>query len=275
MKKVKLVICDVDNTLVQKHDILSRRAHRILEKLRDDDVLFGIASGRSLEEMKRILYRWDVDHLDVLIALNGSVLWDEIVGRKTTYFQLKKQWIKEILETMEHFSANPLIYRNDQILCGHIDEIVRLSADTAGMEAIEIGTIEELYQEENAKIMFRVKEDEMPEIENYLMAHPSPFYHAFKTQSTLIEFSDKRISKAYALKQFCDIHKISMDTVMAFGDTTNDNEMLKESGLGICLCNGSEDTKKIADKITRLPCEQDGWADFMECYHIQNGGWMI
>lgn len=33
------------------------------------------------------------------------------------------------------------------------------------------------YQEENAKIMFRVNEEDMPQIEAYLTAHPSKDYH--------------------------------------------------------------------------------------------------
>lgn len=40
----------------------------------------------------------------------------------------------------------------------------------------------------------------MPQIEAYLTAHPSKDYHFFKTQSTLMEFSHRRVSKAYALK---------------------------------------------------------------------------
>lgn len=32
------------------------------------------------------------------------------------------------------------------------------------------------YQEENAKIMFRVNEEDMPQIEAYLTAHPSKDY---------------------------------------------------------------------------------------------------
>lgn len=53
---------------------------------------------------------------------------------------------------------------------------------------------------------------------------------------------------------------------MAFGDTTNDHTMLELSGVGVCLKNGSDDTKAIADIITDYPCDEDGWARFMEMY---------
>ena len=73
-----------------------------------------------------------------------------------------------------------------------MDEVVKQSATSAEMEAIEVMDMKVFYQEENAKIMFRVNEEDMPQIEAYLTAHPSKDYHFFKTQSTLMEFSHRR-----------------------------------------------------------------------------------
>ena len=34
--------------------------------------------------------------------------------------------------------------------------------------------------------------------------------------------------------------------------------MLKEAGWGVCLSNGSELSKEMADAVTEYPCEEDG-----------------
>ena len=52
--------------------------------------------------------------------------------------------------------------------------------------------------------------------------------------------------------------------MVAFGDTTNDNDMLQYSGLGVCMSNGSDDTKAIADDITKCSNDEDGFAQYME-----------
>ena len=52
--------------------------------------------------------------------------------------------------------------------------------------------------------------------------------------------------------------------MVAFGDTTNDNDMLQYSGLGVCMSNGSDDTKAIADDITKCSNDKDGFAQYME-----------
>ena len=132
----------------------------------------------------------------------------------------------------------------------------------------EVRKLQELgmLTKENAKIMFRIKANQMEEVESYFQAHPSPNYIGFKTQPTLFEFTNIHTDKGYALRQYCEINGLSPEQVMAFGDTSNDNGMLEYSGLGVCLKNGSEDTKAIADVVTDRPCTMDGWADFMEKY---------
>ncbi|WP_373438633.1 HAD family hydrolase, partial [Metamycoplasma equirhinis] len=50
---------------------------------------------------------------------------------------------------------------------------------------------------------------------------------------------------------------ISLKEMVAFGDSENDNEMLKEVGLGIAMGNGEDKTKNVANEIC-LPVTEDG-----------------
>ena len=65
-------------------------------------------------------------------------------------------------------------------------------------------------------------------------------------------------------QKICDIIDSKKEEIMAFGDTTNDNAMIETAAWGVCLKNGSDDTKAIADDITRFDCKQDGFADYIE-----------
>lgn len=269
---MKLVISDIDNTLVPKHDTLSVRAKKCIEFLQNNGIYFGLASGRSIEEIKRIIKRWGLLRVDCIVYLNGCGLLDNVKNENHEYYKMKREWIKETLEVMKKFSANPVMYYEDRLLTRYVDSIVQLSAKTAGMQIRVAESDEEFYKVDNAKIMYRVKAYQMPIIEKYLTENPSDYYIGYKTQDTLIEFSDRRVSKAVALRSFCNANKISLKDVMAFGDTTNDNNMLKISGLGVCMLNGSDDTKQIADVVTTKSCNEDGWADFVESYFLKHEG---
>lgn len=176
-EKLRLVVSDIDNTLVVKHHALTKKAKEVIGKLRKRHIVFGLVSGRSLAEVRRLLHRWGLEDVDMLICMNGSTLWDNLTKEEETYYELKKEWIREIIEKMSVFSCNPVIYRNDCIYCKEMDEVVKQSATSAEMEAMEVMDMKVFYQEENAKIMFRVNEEDMLQIEAYLTAHPSKDYH--------------------------------------------------------------------------------------------------
>ena len=88
-------------------------------------------------------------------------------------------------------------------------------------------------------------------------------YVGFNTQPDLIEFSHKDSNKGYALEKYCELHNIDINKCISYGDTTNDNKMLEKT-YGVCMLNGSADTKACAKIITDETCEEDGFALFLE-----------
>jgi len=265
LMKNKLVICDIDGTLVVKHQSLSPRAKAVIKTLRERGILFGIASGRSVEQEKRMMKSWGFDDFAVLIAMNGCTIWDGMDHKQYEQFFMKKEWIKEIVAFMEHYpTINTLMYKDDKIIYAKEEDSVHESSKSSDMEEVMVASMEEFYATDAEKIMFRVDEHTMQELEQYFAHHPHDYYQAVKTQSTMLEFCHRSVSKACALKQFCRLHDIDLADVIAFGDTTNDNEMLMISGWGVCMADGSDDTKAIADALSDKPCDEDGWADYME-----------
>lgn len=276
-KDFRLVICDLDNTLVG-HGMgskITERTQAMIRCLHRHGVRFGIASGRPLDELYAYAKVWDLEReISVLVCLNGSELWDGSTRKVFSYYKMKKEWIKEVIDLLAPFDLNPYIYYQGAFLCKRDDSDVEESARRVHKSLIVANDISELYQEDNAKIMFRVKEDQMEEVERFLEEHPSPYYHGFKTQKTLLEVANRKVSKAYAIEKYCEYHGIALSQVIAFGDTSNDNDMLMAAGTGVSLINGSDDTKAIADDITEHTSDEDGVAIYMEEHYFKPLGWM-
>ena len=91
-------------------------------------------------------------------------------------------------------------------------------------------------------------------------------YNAIMTSPGIIEFMDPRVNKGMALHKYSERNNIPIDEIMAFGDMDNDKEMLKEAGWGVCLINGSDASKAMADCITEYPCTEDGMGRWLETY---------
>ena len=47
MSQIRLVIADVDGTLVNDHRELSNYTKKTIERLHEEGILFGVASGRD------------------------------------------------------------------------------------------------------------------------------------------------------------------------------------------------------------------------------------
>lgn len=263
-KMKKLILCDVDSTLTVHHQPVTPRTRDAILALQEKGYGFGLASGRPVDSLRTMMKSWGIDHADILIGLNGAALWNGNDDTYEEYFLLKKEWLKEIVELMEPFHCLVFKHVPGGMVCTWADENIIVSSELTNRTYRITEDMSEFYNEETPLLLFRTTEEKMPEIEQYLEQHPSEHYYAFKTQVDLLEFGDKNIRKSYALEKFCEKTGFDINDVVAFGDTTNDNDLLEMAGTGVCMLNGSEDTKAIADVITDEACEDDGWAKFIE-----------
>lgn len=71
------------------------------------------------------------------------------------------------------------------------------------------------------------------------------------------ELINKAFNKGLAVERLCEYLGVPVEDTIAFGDSMNDLEMIQTAGLGICMGNGSEALKEIADEVCP-PVGEDG-----------------
>lgn len=266
IKDIQLAIADIDGTLTRDDGTLSEFTMDVLRRIHERGVLLGLATGREYNQaMEERTARWGFADpgFDMVIGLNGGQIWD----RKTQYLKsfnlLEPEVIREIVEMMEPLNLNPFLYRNGKQFARRMDESTRASGLRNHQEVVIADDISLMWQGPTPKIMFRVPEEQMPEVEAWADAHSSDQWQSFKTQTTMLEFCDPSINKGFALKQYCEYTGIPLSSVMAFGDMTNDNQLLEAAGWGVCLKNGADDTKACADDVTEYTNNEDGLAYYL------------
>ena len=121
MEQIKLVVCDIDNTLVVKHTDLSERGKKAVRALQARGVLFGLASGRSVPQLHNLEEQWDI-RCDLLIGYNGGEIYDGINGTTEMLYMMEPQWLKEAFEIMAPFENNPYMFRDGRSLALRLDE---------------------------------------------------------------------------------------------------------------------------------------------------------
>lgn len=273
-KDVKLVVCDIDGTLVNEAREMTGRTKEVIRKLHHQGIQFGLASGRPVDDLRRSRTRWNLDvSFDLLIGMNGAELWDENLKELFTFYLLKKEWMKDIIDMMSVFDLNPFIYESSIMKSLRLDEGMKMAMARNGKEVVVAKSPSELYAQDNAKILYRTPLDVVDKVESYAneyIERNNADYKVFKTQPTMLEFAHKKTDKANALKKYCELHSISSEEVMAFGDASNDDGMLQFSGIGVCMKNGIDTTKQISDIVLDKTNDEDGVAYFIEQKILNN-----
>ena len=269
LKHVNVVVCDIDNTLVEKHQDMSQRAVQAYSRLKDKGILFGLASGRGINQLHSLEERWNIK-CDLLIGMNGSELYDGLLDQSELFYTMKAEWLKECFALMAPFDTKPHLARNGVFYARSDDETVRASStyvkNVNNTHFVEDDA--EFWAADAPKVGFRVSAQDMPRIEAHVAAHPSKDFIGVKTEQTMFEFCHIHATKGKLLQLFCERHHLDMEHTCAFGDMSNDVSMLEAAGIGVCMINGSEDAKAVSDFITDKGVNEDGWADFVERYML-------
>ena len=271
LEKLSAVVADIDGTLCIKGGIPGRRTIAAIQKLHEEGVLFGVASGRPMD--RRILdlaKKWNLGfEFDLAIGMNGGDLYDKKTDTINHFYQLKKEDVNTILHLLEGLDLNAIVYVNgyDEINALRMDDFLRDSIKR-NHSIVEIGDIDFVSRHDTGKIECHLKPSLKPELFKRLAAHPSDRWITVQTfemeDHSTIEFVDPHVNKGLALREFSKTSGIPLSEIMAFGDMENDIGLLREAGWGVCLKNGCDDCKAVSQAITEYACLEDGVGRYLE-----------
>ena len=161
---MKVVASDIDGTLALKGGNLKPLTKAGLNRLHEEGVLFGLASGRPIDHV--VLdspKQWGLDFdLDFAIGMNGGELYDAKTGKLEKYYLLPSEEIRKILTFLKPFDINAIIYVNayEEIRCLRIDDFMKDSMKR-NHSHVTTGDIDYLAEFPTGKIEVQFKEKEL------------------------------------------------------------------------------------------------------------------
>lgn len=110
------------------------------------------------------------------------------------------------------------------------------------------------------KVMCMGDEQELDTLVN-LLANFTSQVHLYRSKDTYLEITPRDIDKAKALKIVLqEEYDFGMEAVMAFGDNHNDDELIKNVGLGVAVANATDTLKSLADYVSPFTNKEHGVA---------------
>ena len=225
---MKLFVTDYDDTLYLDDESI-KETNKLLKKLKENDFLVVIATGRSFPSIHNQVLLHNIDY-DYLICADGSIIYN---NKKTieTMYRLNK----EILKPFKEFYKD-LNY--EEIQFSYPEGYSNIYKDNDNLIGINVCLTSDKYTDELVNSFLSMKKD-YPDYSFLAYRHPNYSYLCVKPIG---------ISKSAGIKYIMNKHNIKKEDIYVIGDSSNDCEMIKDfNGAGVTWSN--PDVLLITNKI--------------------------
>lgn len=268
---VKLILSDLDGTLLTSEKIISPATLAALERAADMGVHIVPSSGRFFEGMPEQVR--DLPFVRYAIEVNGAWVRDV---RDDRVIYRAEMTADEVLEVYDYLDTLPVAYDTyresrgymEAALHARLDEFLvgfarpeRVKALRRPVENLRQVIVRENWRSQRVQAYF----NDLELMREQKTALQTRFPHLLVTNSnpTTLEVTAGGASKGQALGALCGHLGLDIRDTMAFGDRDNDADMLTAAGIGVAMGNAVDEVKAVADIVT-LSNNDDGIAVTLE-----------
>ena len=258
--EVRLVVSDLDGTLLRNNLTISDRTLRTVATLRESGIPFAIATGRSFLGMKKFHEKLDLD--TPAICYNGAAVFDGTSLTPLIHSPINAALTRRLISIGRENGLHTQFYLNERLLCESRNNDLDHYEYTTDLTA-EIVNFDDFPAMEPTKGMYLGEPEKILAVQKQLAAEFGNAVYTATSKPRYLELLEGGVSKGSTLKKLLETMKINPQDVIAFGDGRNDYELLAAAGTGIAMPDGHRDlTEKF--RICPKGNEEDGVAEYIE-----------
>lgn len=266
MKNVKLIISDIDGTVLTSEHQVTARLKEAVAKI-SAHLPFVLASARSPKGMLAIAEELELLE-QPLACYNGAlILKNGDLNQLTPLFSqpLVLNEVEEIVQLLEDFPTISLnLYSNADWYVPKMDRWAQIEGEITQIDPIQ-KELSSLFADDVPlhKLLLIGEVAEIQEVFaalNQLELENSAFY---LSKDNYLEITHKAVSKEAALRELAAYYQVTLADTMAIGDNFNDLPMITLAGMGVAMSNAPSAVQEKADLITDSN-DADGVAKILE-----------
>jgi Cof subfamily protein (haloacid dehalogenase superfamily) len=256
-----LIVLDLDGTLLNEHSKISPRTRDALERAHGSGIAVAIATGRSYALTRYLV--GDLPLSGPQISYNGAIIVDPITGQPTFLQALPIAMVDPGIAFMRDLGVYTCYYTEDNIyVLDHSPlEIALVPPELPQpVRVVDFGRLAHLPC---IKLVGVAEQTCITSVWPLAEVTFGDRLYVTRTSPVLLEFLHPAISKGAALRMVIESLGLSAESVIAFGDSHNDLEMLHIAGTGVAMGNADADVQAAADVIAPKNSE-DGIARVLD-----------
>jgi Cof subfamily protein (haloacid dehalogenase superfamily) len=259
---IKMVIADVDGTLVTQEKVLTKRAVEAVSRLHEAGIQFSVTSGRPPQGMAMLIEPLKLSQ--PLAAFNGGVLIDPDLTTVVDQKFLPAGVPEKVIEAIENHGLDVWVYTDtgwfvrdvnrphvarEQWTVKFPPSVVKTFAGLLGRVAKIVGVSDD--------------HDRVAKCEKDVQQAGGTHISAARSQPYYLDVTHPQANKGGVVLTMSKLLNIPVAEIATIGDMPNDVLMFEKSGVSIAMGNASPEVQASATYVTSTN-EEEGFAKAIE-----------
>lgn len=207
----------------------------------------GIVTGRMFQAARPFVR--ELGLLGPTICYQGAWVVDTASERRLLDRPIAPDLVREILEEFNVVDLHLQLYSDDRYYCERSNRFSELYASLAGIAPV-VGPLAERFLNRSATKAVVVADPARAErVEEHARRHFGDRLYITRSYPEFVEMLDPGVDKGRALEFVAHSLGLSMDRVLAIGDSWNDLPLLERAGIGVAMGNAPAEVRERADAV--------------------------
>ncbi|MGZ4790009.1 MAG: Cof-type HAD-IIB family hydrolase [Terriglobales bacterium] len=266
MAEIRLVIADVDGTLVTPDKVITLRTEQAVRSLQEAGIAFAITSGRPPRGMKMLA---DQLHLtEPMAAFNGGVYVNPDLSVIREHL-LPSDIASKVIDLIARHGLDVWLYTDRDWFVRNKDAPhVAREQWTVKFPPLVVQNFDDKLDRVAKVVGVSDDYDLVARCEKDVQTLCGSRVSAARSQPYYLDVTHPKANKGEVVLFLSELLKIPTDQIATIGDMPNDVLMFKKSGISIAMGNASPEVKREATYVTDTN-EQDGFAKAIERFVLQ------
>ena len=263
---MKLVAFDVDGTLVGRDLLVRPRVRAAIADMQSRGIAGCLITGRMYRSA--VGYARELDFQTPLVCYQGAAIVDPRDDAVLREVPVKAAVVKEVMALARELGVHLQLYRNDRYFCEQANQYSALYARLSGVEPVIVPSLKAEFAGSAATKAVAIADP--PRASELVQRFADQLQsRAYVTRSypEFVEILSPLVDKGEALRFVAGRLGVSMQDVMAIGDSWNDAPLLRAAGLGIAMGSAPPELLAVAGAVVG-DVSQDGVAEALERYAV-------
>jgi len=250
----KLLVLDIDGTLVNGSGRVSPRDKEVLDRVRDAGIRIALSTGRAYRGCTRILDTLGLDSYHIFF--DGALVGNHDLSEEICAMPLDKKLVKEVVDVAGELRIDLELFSATEYFAGRETWSTGVHRSFFAVNA-RIVDFPSLYETERiikgGLVTLDAEEEKKTAALQQRFEGKLEFSRARTPAYPGVTFNNilaPLVSKGKALEVLAAHLGLSLGEVMAVGDGGNDISLVRTAGLGVAMGNATEELKEVADFVT-------------------------